>query len=66
MTPAVTTGSRAAPWIFVGPMLAGLLIFRIGPSIVAVFASFTEWNIRTTPTWIGLDNYREMIASDLF
>ncbi|WP_434080957.1 carbohydrate ABC transporter permease [Sanguibacter sp. Z1732] len=29
-------------------------------------ASLTAWNVRTSPRWVGLDNYSELIGSDTF
>jgi ABC-type sugar transport system permease subunit len=66
MSRTIETNSRIAPYLFIAPMMIGLLVFRLGPSIVAVFASFTRWNVRTSPEWVGLANYREMFQSDLF
>lgn len=57
---------RWTPWLFLAPAILGLLIFRLGPAIGAGFASFTAWNIRTPPQWIGWDNYSELFASETF
>ncbi len=66
MTTPITTRSRLTPYAFIAPMMLGLIVFRLGPTAVAVFASFTRWNIRTPPEWVGFDNYVEMAGSDLF
>ncbi len=66
MLGTIPTRSRLAPYLFIAPMMLGLLVFRLGPSLVAVFASFTRWNVRTSPEWVGLANYREMFGSELF
>lgn len=54
------------PYLFILPMIAGLLLFRIGPIFASLFMSFTNWNIRTDPIWIGLNNYAEMFGSETF
>ena len=54
------------PWLFLAPAVLGLIIFRVGPAIGAAAASFTQWNIRTAPNWVGLENYRELLVSDTF
>jgi multiple sugar transport system permease protein len=54
------------PYLFILPMLTGLLLFRIGPIITSLIMSFTDWNIRTNPTWIGLANYAELLGSRTF
>jgi multiple sugar transport system permease protein len=47
-------------------MLLGLLLFRLGPLLVSFGASFTDWNVIAAPRWLGLGNYREMLASEAF
>ncbi len=57
---------RVSPWLFLLPTIVGLLVFRLGPIIAALFASFTQWNIISPPAWIGLANYRELANSPIF
>jgi ABC-type sugar transport system permease subunit len=57
---------KLTPYLFVLPMVVGLLTFRLGPVAAAVGASFTQWNVRTQPDFIGLANYAEAIASPIF
>lgn len=54
------------PFIFVGPLIVGLFLFRLGPMIYAFFLSFNRWNIISAPVWVGLDNYVELFTSDRF
>ncbi|MEX2542149.1 MAG: sugar ABC transporter permease [Trueperaceae bacterium] len=54
------------PYLFIAPMLLGLILFRLGPMLVSLAASFTDWNIISAPTWLGLRNYREMLSSAAF
>ncbi len=58
--------ARLTPYLFIAPMIVGLLIFRIGPIIASVVISFTEWNIISDPEWIGLRNYMELFTDDTF
>ncbi len=48
------------------PTVIGLLLFRLGPTAVALYASFTKWNIRTPPEFRGIANYTELATSDIF
>jgi multiple sugar transport system permease protein len=57
---------KLTPYLFVLPTIIGLVIFRLGPTAVAVYASFTRWNVRTPPNFMGLGNYTELISSDIF
>lgn len=57
---------KYTPYLFIGPMIVGLLLFRIGPIIAAFFMSFTRWNIRTDPVFLGVGNYVELLNSATF
>lgn len=53
-------------YVFMSPAILGLLLFTIGPVVVSLVLSFTEYNILTAPQWIGLANYSAMFAEPLF
>lgn len=48
-------------YLFIAPMLIGLLVFYIVPVFQTFFYSFTDWNSFGGYSWTGLDNYREML-----
>ena len=58
--------SKITPYLFVLPMIVGLIVFRLGPVVAAILASFTRWNIQTPPIFLGLRNYSEAISSEIF
>ena len=49
--------------IFLLPTFLGLSLV-IGSVLGGFVISLTEWDILTTPEWIGLDNYRTMLLDD--
>lgn len=51
---------------FVLPDLLGLLIFMVGPMIMAFVISFTDWRLVGDPQFLGLDNYKVMIKDPRF
>lgn len=53
-------------YIFILPAILGLLLFYIGPMIASFAFSFTDYNMLSSPEWIGLENYRTMIHDDIF
>lgn len=55
-------------WIFLVPVVAYLLIWRIAPLGFAIFLSFSSWNFieAPTPTVIGLANYLRLFAQPQF
>ncbi|WP_066188497.1 carbohydrate ABC transporter permease [Gracilibacillus timonensis] len=50
------------PIYFVGPHIILFLVFILIPSVFGIYASFTSWNLVSDPQWIGLDNYRTILA----
>jgi len=50
--------------LFALPALLGLLIFTLGPVVVSLAMSFSEYNIITPATFIGLDNYVTAFTDD--
>ena len=57
---------RITPYLFIGPMIVGLLVFRLIPIAASLAASFTSWNVFSAPSWVGLANYRTMLGSAEF
>ncbi|MHA1834456.1 MAG: carbohydrate ABC transporter permease [Candidatus Baldrarchaeia archaeon] len=53
-------------YIFILPWLIGFIWFYVGPVISSILISFTEWSIFSKPTWIGINNYREIFHDPLF
>lgn len=55
---------QRAAYLFLSPWLIGLCLFWIVPIVASVVISMTEWKIISTPHWLGLNNYREMLTDD--
>jgi multiple sugar transport system permease protein len=56
-------------YIFVGPMLLGVLIINLIPIVATLFLSFTEWNFIAGfngLSYVGLDNFRHLLEDDVF
>ena len=41
-------------YLFIMPVVLGLLIFTIGPMAASLFLSFTKFPILRSPEWIGV------------
>jgi multiple sugar transport system permease protein len=52
--------------LFAAPWLIGVVLLLIGPIIASGILSLTNWNLISSPRWVGLDNYRTMVESDSF
>jgi multiple sugar transport system permease protein len=44
-------------YLFIAPYLVVTLIFTLGVILFAFYISFTSFDLFTSPTWVGLDNY---------
>jgi raffinose/stachyose/melibiose transport system permease protein len=53
------------PWLFIAPILLLHLLVVVGPSIAAVYYSFTEWSGIGAAKWVGLQNYATLIFEDM-
>ncbi|MEU6647592.1 sugar ABC transporter permease [Saccharomonospora sp. NPDC046836] len=53
-----------AGYAFLSPWLLGLVGITVGPMLVSLYLSFTDYPILAAPEWIGLDNYRRMLTED--
>lgn len=53
--------SKYSQWFFIGPHILLFVTFILIPSIYGVYASFTRWNLMTSPTFVGFDNYRTIL-----
>lgn len=53
-------------YLFVAPLLLGLIIFTYGPVLAAFVLSFTKGDYISTPRFIGLGNYQALLQEDLF
>jgi len=51
-------------YLFLAPWLIGLMFITIGPMIASAYLSFTNYDILSSPKWIGLDNYIQMFTAD--
>lgn len=56
----------AAPLLFLLPNIVIFGTFIIIPAVQGLRMSFTEWGVFTTPRFIGLYNFKELIADEVF
>ncbi|WP_339316391.1 sugar ABC transporter permease [Paenibacillus sp. FSL R10-2734] len=55
---------NAIPYLFLLPWLIGLLALTVGPMISSVYYSLTNYDVISSPTYIGFDNYKKMFMDD--
>ena len=52
--------------LFVLPWVAGFFVFVLGPILASFYFSLTDYELVTSPTYVGLDNYERLLDDDLF
>lgn len=57
---------QRAGFLFASPWLLGTVLFVAGPILASVLLSFTNWNLISSPRWVGLENYRDMLEDHNF
>jgi multiple sugar transport system permease protein len=53
-----------AGWLFVGPVIFGVIFFQLAPVLASLYVSLTNWSGLNTPTFLGLGNYAELFTRD--
>ncbi|GAA4957364.1 multiple sugar transport system permease protein/sn-glycerol 3-phosphate transport system permease protein [Nonomuraea thailandensis] len=55
-----TSGWHA--YLFIGPSLFGVVAFLLLPMVIVLVLSLFEWELLSAPEFVGLDNYRRLLA----
>jgi multiple sugar transport system permease protein len=55
-----------AGYLFALPVILGLIIWVVAPMIGVLLISLTDWNVLTTPRWVGIRNYIKLFTADLY
>jgi len=50
--------------LYVLPWIVGLLVFQLYPFVASFYYSLTDYNMVSTPKFIGLDNYKQIFTND--
>lgn len=55
-------GIRRFAWVvlFIAPGLSGLLLFTIGPIVASLVLTLFEWDLLTSPEFVGFDNVQRL------
>src|SRR5690606_33441316 len=51
---------------FLSPWLIGFLVLLAGPMAASLIFSFCRYDVLHPATWVGLANYRRLVADELF
>ncbi len=53
-------------YLFILPLMLGLLIFSYYPAFSGIYHSFFDWDSVGTAKFIGVENYRELFRDEVF
>lgn len=51
-------------YVFAAPFILGFLIFTLYPILSSLYYSFTNYDLLSSPTWVGFDNYQKIFTND--
>ncbi|MDP9356033.1 MAG: sugar ABC transporter permease [Chloroflexota bacterium] len=59
---------RQALWgyLLIAPMMLGFGVFFLVALVAAIGLTLTNWNVLTSPGWVGLENYSRLFRDDVF
>ncbi|WP_376778640.1 carbohydrate ABC transporter permease [Phytoactinopolyspora halotolerans] len=55
-----------AGYVFLSPWMLGFLGLTLGPMLISLYLAFTDYDIFTSPQWIGLGNFERMMDDQKF
>ncbi|SHJ78676.1 multiple sugar transport system permease protein [Tessaracoccus bendigoensis DSM 12906] len=64
--PGRNIGDLKLAMVMIAPALVGFLVFLLWPTLRGIWLSFTDFNLLTEPTFVGLNNYIRMFGDPVF
>ena len=52
-------------WLFASPWIIGFILWTLGPMLASLVIAFTEWDLISSPKWVGLTNVQAMVNDEL-
>ncbi|MBW5448237.1 ABC transporter permease subunit [Cohnella sp. CFH 77786] len=53
-------------YLFILPFFLVMIVFSLAPTLFTLWISFTKWNFFSDMTWVGLDNYIQVLKGKMF
>jgi multiple sugar transport system permease protein len=51
-------------WAFASPWIVGFVLFTVGPMLASAVMAFMKWDLLSSPSFVGLDNFRQALWGD--
>jgi multiple sugar transport system permease protein len=51
-------------YVFIAPWIVGFLLFQGGPLVASLYYSLTEYDVLSSPKFVGMDNYHYALTGD--
>jgi multiple sugar transport system permease protein len=51
-------------WAFASPWIVGFILFTAGPMLASAVMALMKWDLLTSPTFVGLENFRRAAWGD--
>lgn len=58
--------NRKLGLVYISPYIIGLVVFTAFPFISSLIISFTDYDLISSPSFVGVDNYAYMLGDDTF
>lgn len=62
--PEAAWRDSAGGYLFLAPWLIGFFGLTLGPALVSLYLSFTDYDLLSNPRWVGAANYVRIATSD--
>ena len=53
-----------AGWLAISPWIIGFVVFTAFPFVSSLYFSFTQYDVISSPEWVGLENYQRLLTDD--
>jgi multiple sugar transport system permease protein len=63
--PGIGRRDHVVGWLLITPAVVYFVVFLLYPALSALYYSFTDWNLRSAASWVGLSNYTDLLFNDV-
>ncbi len=64
LTLRIRYSEKLTPYLFISPWVLGFFLWTLGPLVFSLVMSFYDWPVVGKRTFVGLENYKEMLTND--